>query len=86
MARSKVLTLITTLFLVITGGVYLMHINVLTDVLLLGAAVLLARLDLIRLHLPMNPVGVATGLSALVLAGVWIGHDLHQFGLVPFQH
>jgi hypothetical protein len=86
MARSKVLTLITTLFLVITGGVYLMHINVLTDVLLLGAAVLLARLDLIRLRLPMNPVGVATGLSALVLAGVWIGHDLHQFGLVPFQH
>ena len=35
MARSKVLTLIMTLFLVITGGVYLMHLNVLTDVLLL---------------------------------------------------
>ncbi len=86
MARSKVLTLITTLFVVITGGVYLMHINVLTDVLLLGAAVLLARLDLIRLRLPMNPAGVATGLSALVLAGVWLGHEVHVFGLTPFHH
>jgi hypothetical protein len=86
MARSKVLTLITTLFLVITGGVYLMHLNVLTDVLLLGASVLLARLDLIRLRLPMNPVGVSTGLSALVLAGVWIGHELHLSGLARFHH
>ena len=85
MARSKVLTLITTLFLVITGGVYLMHLNVLTDVLLLGASVLLARLDLIRLRLPMNPFGVATGLSALVLAGVWLGHQLHRSGLAPFH-
>jgi hypothetical protein len=86
MARSKVLTLITTLFLVITGGVYLMHLNVLTDVLLLGASVLLARLDLIRLRLPMNPVGVSTGLSALVLCGVWIGHELHLSGLARFHH
>ena len=86
MARSKVLTLITTLFLVITGGVYLMHLNVLTDVLLLGASVLLARLDLIRLRLPMNPVGVSTGLSALVLAGVWIGHELHLSGMARFHH
>ena len=86
MARSKVLTLITTLFLVITGGVYLMHLNVLTDVLLLGASVLLARLDLIRLRLPMNPVGVSTGLSALVLSGVWIGHELHLSGLARFHH
>ena len=85
MARSKVLTLITTLFLVITGGVYLMHLNVLTDVLLLGASVLLARLDLIRLRLPMNPFGVATGLSALVLGGVWLGHQLHRSGLAPFH-
>ena len=85
MARSKVLTLITTLFLVITGGVYLMHLNVLTDVLLLGASVLLARLELIRLRLPMNPFGVATGLSALVLAGVWLGHQFHRSGLAPFQ-
>ena len=85
MARSKVLTLITTLFLVITGGVYLMHLNVLTDVLLLGAAVLLARLDLIRLRLPMNPAWVATGLSALVLTGVWIGHEFHRSGLARFH-
>jgi hypothetical protein len=61
-----------------------MHLNVLTDVLLLGAAVLLVRLDLIRLRLPMNPVGVATGLSALVLTGVWIGHEVHRSGLARF--
>lgn len=85
MARSKVLTLITTLFLVITGGWYLMHLNVFIDVLLLAAAVMLARLDLIRLRLPMKPVGVATGLSLLVLAGVWIGHELHLDGMVPFH-
>ncbi|MCX5946079.1 MAG: hypothetical protein NTZ53_12445 [Cyanobacteria bacterium] len=85
MARSKVLTLVTTLFLVITGGVYLMHLNVLTDVLLLGAAVLLARLDLIRIRMPMNPVGVSSGLSALVLTGVWIGHRLHVLGLTPLH-
>ena len=85
MARSKVLTLVTTLFLVITGGVYLMHLNVLTDVLLLGAAVLLARLDLIRIRMPMSPVGVSSGLSALVLAGVWIGHRLHVLGLTPLH-
>ena len=85
MARSKALTLITTLFLVITGGVYLMHLNVLTDVLLLGAAVLLARLDLIRLRLPMNPIGVATGLSSLLLTGVWIGHQVHRSGLAQFH-
>jgi hypothetical protein len=85
MARSKVLTLVTTLFLMITGVVYLMHLNVLTDVLLLGAAVLLARLDLIRLRLPMNPIGVATGLSALLLTGVWIGQQVHRSGLAPFH-
>jgi hypothetical protein len=85
MARSKVLTLVTTLFLMITGVVYLMHLNVLTDVLLLGAAVLLARLDLISLRLPMNPIGVATGLSALLLTGVWIGQQVHRSGLAPFH-
>ena len=85
MARSKVLTLITTLFLAITGAVYLMHLNVLTDVLLLGSSVLLARLDLIRLRLPMNPFQVATGLSVLVLGGVWIGHTVHNAGLNPFH-
>jgi hypothetical protein len=85
MASSKVLTLVMTLFLVITGGVYLMHLNALTDVLLLGATVLLARLDLIRLRLPMNPIGVATGLNALVLAGIWIGHGFHGSGLAPFH-
>ena len=84
-ARSKVLTLITTLFLAITGAVYLMHLNVLTDVLLLGSSVLLARLDLIRLRLPMNPFQVATGLSVLVLGGVWIGHTVHNAGLNPFH-
>ena len=41
---------------------------------------------LIRLRLPMNPVGVSTGLSALVLCGVWIGHELHLSGLARFHH
>ena len=47
MASSRVMTLVVTLLVVITGGIYLLKLNVLTDVLILASAVLLARLDLI---------------------------------------
>ena len=50
MASSRVMTLVVTLLVVITGGIYLLKLNMLTDVLILASALLLARLDLIRIH------------------------------------
>ena len=33
----------------------------------------------------MAIVTARSGLSALVLAGVWLGHQFHRSGLAPFQ-
>ena len=38
MASSRVMTLVVTLLVVITGGIYLLKLNVLTDVLILASA------------------------------------------------
>ena len=48
MASSRVMTLVVTLLLVITAGIYLLRLDLLSDVLILASAVLLARLDLTR--------------------------------------
>ncbi|WP_371257690.1 hypothetical protein [Synechococcus sp. KORDI-52] len=68
MASSRVMTLVVTLLVVITGGLYLMKLNVFTDVLILASALLLARLDLIR-------IGVlpASGICLLWMSVVVIG-------------
>lgn len=77
MASSKVLTLVVTLLLVITSGLYLMHLSVFGEVLVLASAVLLARLDLIRLRVALPPWLAVASLSLVVLAGVGIGRQLH---------
>ena len=77
MATSKALTLVVTLLIVITGGLYLLHLAVLAEVLVLASAVLLARLDLIRLRLVPGPLLGATGLCLWVLLGIAIGARLH---------
>jgi hypothetical protein len=77
MSSSKALTLVVTLLVVITGGLYLMHLSVFAEVLVLACAVLLARLDLTRLRIVPPPWLAVTSLSLLVLAGVWIGQQLH---------
>ena len=68
MASSRVMTLVVTLLVVITGGIYLLKLNVLTKVLILASALLLARLDLIRIG-----VQPAAGICLLVMSLVVIG-------------
>jgi len=77
MASSKALTLVVTLLSVITGGLYLLHLAVLSEVLVLASAVLLARLDLTRLRLAPSPQLAAPAISLWVLLGIAIGRALH---------
>ena len=76
MAASKALTLVVTLLIVITGGLYLLHLAVLSEVLVLASAVLLARLDLSRLRIVPSPLFTAVGLCGWVLLGLVIGRYL----------
>lgn len=78
MSSSKALTLVVTLLTVITVGLYMLHLAVLAEVLVLASAVLLARLDLTRLRLVPPPLLAAAGLSGWVLLGISIGRGLHS--------
>ena len=73
MASSRVMTLVVTLLVVITGGIYLLKLNVLTDVLILASAVMLARLDLIRIGV-LPAAGICLCLmSVVVIGGIFSG-------------
>ena len=76
MASSRVLSLISTLLLVIVVGLYVLSLSLLSDVLILASATLLARLDLTRIKVVPPPQVMALGLAALVLVGIWLGQDL----------
>jgi len=76
MAASRVVSLVVTLLLVITGGLYLLHLEVFSNVLILGSAVLLARLDLARIRVQPSPPLLAILLSLLVLSGAGLGRTL----------
>jgi len=78
MAASKALTLVVTLLIVITGGLYLLHLAVLAEVLVLASSVLLARLDLSRLRFAPAPLIGALGLSVWVLVGISLGALAHD--------
>ncbi|MFM7269216.1 MAG: hypothetical protein ACKOZT_11665 [Cyanobium sp.] len=80
LATSRVVTLIATLLLVTVGGLYLLHLEVLSNVLILGSAVLLARLDLARIRIAPPPQLLAALLALLVVGGAGVGHwlSLHQ--------
>jgi hypothetical protein len=64
------------LLLVITGGLYLLHLDVLSNVLILASTVLLARLDLVRIRVLPPPLVLAVMLSLLVLGGAGLGRVL----------
>jgi hypothetical protein len=81
MAASRVVSLVVTLLIVTVGGLYLLHLNVLSNVLILASAVLLARLDLLRLRLTPPAVLTALGLSLVVLVGAAVGRSL--VGVMP---
>jgi len=75
-ASSRVVTLVATLLLVTIGGLYLLHLDVLSNVLILASAVLLARLDLARIRVAPPPFALALTLALVVLVGSGIGHQL----------
>ena len=76
MAASRVVSLVVTLLTVTVGGLYLLHLNVLTNALILSSAVLLARLDLVRVRMLPPPLLAAFSFSGLVLLGAWLGRHL----------
>lgn len=78
MAASRVASLVVTLLLVITGGLYLLHLEVLSNVLILASAVLLARLDLVRLRVVPPPFVMTLVLCVLVLGGVSLGRSIEM--------
>jgi hypothetical protein len=84
MAASRVASLVVTLLLVVTGGLYLLHLDVLSNVLILSSSVLLARLDLVRLRVVPPPFVMTLVLSLLVLGGISLGRlvelQLHPGG------
>ena len=76
MAFSRSMTLLVTLLVVIAAGIYLMRLNVLTDVLIIASALLLARLDLVRVGLEATPCRSILLLGSLLFSGVVLGHSL----------
>jgi hypothetical protein len=76
MAASRVMSLVVSLLIVTVGGLYLLHLQVLANVLILACAVLLARLDLARIRVVLSPLVQTLVLSLLVLAGAGLGRWL----------
>ena len=76
MAASRVITLVVSLLLVATFGLFLMRTNLLANVLILSSAVLLARLDLLRIGLSPPPLLTVLGLGSWIFLGIWTGHRL----------
>ena len=76
MATSRVMSLVITLLLVTLGGLYLLHLKVLSNLLILASAVLLARLDLARIRISPPPAKQLVAFSALVLISASVGRWL----------
>ena len=76
MASSRSMTLLVTLLVVIGAGIYLLRLNVLSDVLIIASALLLARLDLVRVGLDATPARSILLLGILLFGGVGLGHSI----------
>ena len=76
MASSRVISLVVTVLLVITLGIYLLRLNLLSDILIIASAVLLARLDFSRIGLSPPASIPALALFGLVVSGLWLGSQL----------
>jgi hypothetical protein len=76
MATSRVVTLVGTLLVVTVGGLYLLHLDVLANVVILACSVLLARLDLLRIRVAPPGLHMALVLGLLVLGGASLGRFL----------
>ncbi len=73
MAYSRVVSLVGTLLLVITGGLYLLHLSVFSSVLILACSVLLARLDLVRADMVPPRLMTIILLGLVVSLGICLG-------------
>jgi len=76
MAASRLMSLAVCLLIVTLGGLYLLRLQVLANVLILASAVLLARLDLARIRVAPPALVQAVGFSLLVLLGAGVGRWL----------
>jgi hypothetical protein len=77
MAASKVITLVVTLLLVVLGGMYLLYMPGFVDLLVLAAALLLARLDLVRLNIWPPSWLALVGFTGFIMFFVVYGHAMH---------
>ena len=73
MAYSRVVSLVGTLLLVITGGLYLLHLSVFSSVLILACSVLLVRLDLVRVDMVPPRLITIFLLGFVVMLGISLG-------------
>ena len=76
MAASRVASLVITLLIITVGGLYMLHLQVLSHVLIVASTVLLARVDLARIRVSPSPAVLALAFSAIVLGGGSLGHAL----------
>ena len=76
MASSRVMMLLVTLLMVIVLGIYLLRLNLLSDLMILASALLLARLDLVRLGVMTAPQRSLLLLGFVLVAGIGLGHCL----------
>lgn len=83
MAMSRVVSLVATLLIVTLGGIYMLHLEMLADVLVLGCTVLLARLDMVRARLVPSPLVTLLLLMVLVLGGASFGRLAGMGNLGP---
>ena len=74
MAASRVVSLVITLLIITVGGLYMLHLQVLSHVLIVAATVLLAWVDLARIRVSPSPAVLALAFSAIVLVGGSLGH------------
>ena len=73
MATSRVVSLVAALLIVTLLGIYMLHLQMLANVLILGSSVLLARLDMVRVQLVPPPWITVVLLVVLVLGGASLG-------------
>jgi hypothetical protein len=83
MAASRVASLVITLLIITVGGLYMLHLQVLSHVLIVASTVLLARVDLARIRVSPSPAVLALAFSAIVLAGGGMGHSLAAHDALP---
>lgn len=83
MATSRVLSLVASLLIVTLLGLYMLHLEMLADVLILGSSVLLARLDMVRVRLVPSPIVTMLLLVVLVLGGATFGRLAGSGSLGP---